>query len=601
MKKQRGRSSFIRKCIEAYLSTFPVDWIESYDWSDKKKFDEYHKDGVKKITNFIESFFIFFCRSIISGEYIIKKQIDKELEEICDIVSNEYQPNDPILLKQQLYNEYQRLDENLYLLATKYRFFITIIKNKINPIHRQYIVNAIYTNGRKISIQQFDVLNFAFKIFMLDHSLSYDKNDISELILISEDLNKQESLQNDKIKPIYRILREKCFFLIKKLIYFSNGTTEYLINLVPKEINISREQSEAFNEFDKSFNFFHKKDYQDYSHLVLDWQQKCFNKNIKIGQMILLMKFYKDCKTTTIQQVNNLIKDFDILYNILSNKFSDRQFDLYALNTQKNYMYNSRLSFRMKHDYSFSKLCIDIDEINDIQANTHIKNFYPYQKAILYTIKDIRHDIEGKKYVEDDIKKKISFLEAMILKFEDSILWCEEVKFYPVQNLYNECIKSDSSYGGVVFTPSSYSRPIKYDKLHDDLQGFKSELRSLKNEILLSQEKLSIEHLKKEINESKKGYIEILGVFTAVMTFLFGTINIFSNENSAEITIYDRILNIVCLGIILLLFVSSIYFFTIKEKTLAEWYKHPIFYVFGFSVIIYIISLIIILSYTKTF
>lgn len=595
MNRHRSGDTIISKYIKAkYVSDFDVDWIEKYDWSNKSSIEESHKIGIKKISDFIDHCFVYFCKSIISGEYIIKGQIDNDLSEICEIIGNEYQPNDSIPLKQQLYQEYQKLDENIFLIVNKYRHFIYTITNKINQEHHQYIVNAIYTNGKIISIPQFDVLyNRVFDIFMLDHSLSYDKVDLQRLILIFEELNKKESLKSESIKPIYKILKEKCSFLIKKLVYFNDGLNEYAVDFSRKEININDVQSEAFKDFDVSFNFFHKEVYLGNEPMVLDWQRRCQNKSIKIGQMILLMKYYKDYKGSVNQQVDNLIKAFDSLYKNLLNKFSERQFDIYALYTLKNYMYNSRLSFRMKHNYTFDKLCVDMDEIEGIQADTHIKNFYPYKKAVKFLIDDIRGDFNNEIFSEDSIMRKFSYLNEYIDKFNEAVIWCKEEKFYPVQNMYNECIVRDTAYGGVVFMASSYSRPIKYDKLYDDIEEFKSEARLLKNEISLFKERAAIAQLKKEIDASKKSNIEILGAFTAVITFLFGCVNIFSdNENVNRTTLTDNIANIIGLGLILLLFVSAIYFLTVRrESSWTEYFKHPRFIVFGLSIIVYMVVL----------
>lgn len=159
--------------------------------------------------------------------------------------------------------------------------------------------------------------------------------------------------------------------------------------------------------------------------------------------------------------------------------------------------------------------------------------------------------------------------------------------------MYNECSKSFDRIR--VFTPSSYSRPIDYKALNDDLQQYKTDVGILKGEISLHKERTKIEALKTEIDASKKSNIEILSLFTAVITFLFGCVNIFSDKNNISISISQQILQIVCLGLILLLFVSAIYLLTLRrEESIGAYFKHPRFYFFGLSILGYIVILCII-------
>lgn len=581
----------INKCLEEYKATFPVDWIDEYDWTDATQYQVNYKNGITKINNFIESCFVGFSRSVISGEYLIKDSIPATLEKFSEIVENEYAPDNAIQLKRRLFLEYQKLDENLQITVNRYRQLVHVIINKINQESHKYLVYAIATKGKHQTPSKFDALRYVFDIYLLDHMLSYGTGDIQKLILIHESLAKEELEQSELIQPIFRALKDKCFFLIKKMVYF-DGIAEYSIDFKVKHINKGCIQADAFQDLDKYFEFFHKHEYTENETMVVEWEQNCFNKKATLGQMILLMKFYKDYKNTIERQIERLIEEFDELYKNIYSKFSKRKFDVYALHTLKNYMYNCRLSFRISHNYNFESLCKDMDELEYIQASTHVKNFYPFRKAITFLLKDIKRDIDSRKCSENLLKRKFNLLSSYIPKLDEAITWCEEQRFYPVQNLYNECIKKDNGYNGVVFTASSFSRPIKYSDLRDELQEFKSEVRLLKNEISLQKERDNIEKLKSEVDASKKSNVEILGIFTAVITFLFGCVNIFSNENNATQTISQQMFHIVCLGLILLLFVSIIYILTMrKENKLADYLKHPRFWLLGLGSIGYIILL----------
>ena len=593
-----SRSRYVNECLKQYTSLFPVDWVEEYDWEgDVDACEQNYKKGISRITDFVEYCFIGISKSIISGEYVIKTEIDHDLSTFREILSNEYPPCEENTYKDRLYDEYRKLDNNLLVLIKHYRYFISVVNDKINLTHPDLIINAFYTERRRITHSLLDNLyKYVFPICQLDHMLSYEESDVQKLILLCEELLKIIPKQKSEIKPIFEVLRDKCQFLMKKLVY-QDQITEYSVDFLKKKIDLGEVTSEAFRFFDSSFNFFQQERYSEYDRNVIEWQKKSREKRLRVGQMLLLMKFYKDHHNSSIVQIENLLEEFNILYDKLYKSFANRQFDIYALSTLKNYMYNCRLSFKLRDaKYTFEQLCMDMTEIETIQAETQVRNFYPYRKAIIWLFNMIREDMSNKKSDRGALNDMVQFLEKCIYRFEEAIKWCERNRFYPVQNMYNECIARTSSYKGVVFTPSSYSRPIKYDKLQDSLQEYKEEIRFLRNEIIMHEEKREIEHLKEAIDSSKKSNIEILGAFTAVITFLFGCVNVFSVDNNAAMSFKEQVGHVVCLGLILLLFVNAIYFLTLKkEKEFKEYLKHPRFYAFGLSAIAYSVVLVVLL------
>ena len=588
------KKTIIFECIEEYKNRFSMDWIESYSWEPLKEQKSY-EEAIQKITEYVESCFITFSKSIISGEYILRRHIVEELEEFSKLVENEYPPISASDLKSRLYTEYQRLDNDLLITIRRYRYFIHTITNKVSRESHDYIVNAFSVNGKRLSLSKFkDLHAYVFELFYKEHMLSYDRDIIQKLILLNESIEKEAKNQNGSIQSIYFVLKDKCSFLLKKLLYHE-GIAEYSIDFQSKQIDKGDIQNEAFKDFDIYFQFVQQDSCKNYEKLVYEWEQDFNRRHSKMGQMILLMKYYKDHSNTSWKQVQILMEGFDNLYNSIYSKFQDREFDVYALHTLKNYMYNCRLSFHIKHKCSYKELCDDMNDIENIQTITHIKNFYPFKKAINFLICDIRQDIGNQKLINKEIEIKINQLKLYINKFNEAIKWCKEQHFYPFQLMYNECVKKSNGYDGAIFTPSTFSRPINYAKLADDMQYYKAEARSLQNEYNIQKERIKIEKLKTEIENTKKNYIEILGIFTAVITFLFGCVNIFSNNNAS--TVLNQIFHVVSLGLVLLLFVSSIYLLTMrKEEKFSHYFSHPRFFIFGLAIIGYIIILGIILS-----
>lgn len=126
----------------------------------------------------------------------------------------------------------------------------------------------------------------------------------------------------------------------------------------------------------------------------------------------------------------------------------------------------------------------------------------------------------------------------------------------------------------MVFTPSSFCRPIDYLKLDEIIERFRTDSMTLDSEILLYKEELEILELKNSIEKNKKSYIEILGIFTGLVTFLIGCITIFTNVENPKVSLFEKIEHISLLGIIVLLLINGGYFLTseVKCKSFKFWF-----------------------------
>lgn len=124
--------------------------------------------------------------------------------------------------------------------------------------------------------------------------------------------------------------------------------------------------------------------------------------------------------------------------------------------------------------------------------------------------------------------------------------------------------------GGIsVFYPSSFSRPLRYDKLREQLSEFErdydifcAQKELITERINISQIKTDVENAKKMIVETKKDSVKILGAFTTVVTFLFGSIDVFAKTKDFK----ETLLASLGLGMVLYLFCTIIYYFVATEE-----------------------------------
>lgn len=585
---------FTRQCKKDYIQNFPTDWIENLDWNSIEASMQSLKTGFSIINNFQNTCFVLLSKSALSGGYIGKMDaMPSLLNEIKDLTANEYSPpatSTENELKIRLYAKYQDLDTNLRICLTYYHSLYSVSSNKISAYNHDFMFNKFAIRGDfSKNCVLVDFAQLVVPLCKLDHYLSFAKKDISDLILKREDLNEKKDKQTEQLNPIYKALHHKSSFLLKKMLHVS-GKSEYCFNfktyqIKKEDINI---ESTSFQYLYDKFEYLHA--LESDKEKVLQWQEKCELGTITLSEIITLMKSYQKNKGT-LQQINNLLTHFDV---IQKKKIAKRkkEFNRYALNTTKNYLYNCRLSYKIiQKKYTFETLTSDMQEIEDIQSETSIRNFYPYRKAIIFLFKDISNDLLEKKLYENEdvLFDKITVLGDYISKIKESLKWCENQDFYPFQLVFNDCCVRYQDLDMFLFIPSSFARPIDYAPLMDELEVFKTKYVFLEQKIELLKETKKIKAIKDDLSKSGKRNIEILGVFTAVITFLFGTVNLFTTTK----TLQELIRSSLALGVILLLFTSSIYFLTIpKHAKIQDYLLHPRFWFFGIASIIYFIILL---------
>ena len=578
----------IKELIDYTKVLFPLDWLDTKDWRTNE--EEIYIDLSKKIDNYATYAFTVFAKSILSGEYIIRPYIIESLDLLKDTLVQDFLPNNDEF-RQEIIKQYSELCGLLEFNINRYKQLITTLYNKYELSSPTFLVNAFSIHkqngeGHVLAVY-FDIL---FDVVRIDHLLSGDKDSLKALILHHSFLrNAIDGNQYDEnFKKVIEILDQKSLFLLKKLLIDDGNEFDYLIDFKRQHYNVKTNVVTFFKDFDYWFDFYRANNHAEDS-FVRDLYNKTLNNTIKVGQMALLMKFYKNHKDTSITQINNLVTQFDEKYTSLSKQYLFRKYDIYALSTLKNYMYNCRLSFKISNtDYTYDELEREMYEIENIQKETRILNFYPYLKSIGFIIKIIESE---KTIPRPEVEKYFLKLDYFINKYEESLNWCEEQCFIPVQNIYNESITKVGDYG-VVFVPSTFSRPINYLKQRHRLDEIKTKVLFLKNELNLREEKEEIELIKSEIDKSHLKNIELLSVFTAIITFLFGTVNFMSNNSTSSI--FHQIYNTLSLGLVLLLFVSAIGIITMRrEKDHKSYWMHPRLY----FLIVTIVTFIILLGY----
>lgn len=564
----------IENIVKIYKERFPMGWIDSLVW-DKTQNKKSLVNVQEKVAEFKQDVFILFAQSIILGEYIIKDDYATRLESLQELFADaEVHDNEQSKLKTVAINSFNEMTYQLGAVISRFRHVMTMLNDKYGERQTKYIVNAYrikHKNSWDKSYGRFyDIL---IEITYTDHFLSYDEETIANLILYHSELSEavQKKVLQDSSLLLLEILDDKCLFLLKKLLVDDNAEFDYMIDFNHYHYDARDLPFKYFKEMNKLFEFYRSEAYSSNDSLGRDLDVKSRNNTLSIGQFSLLMKYYKDTSNTNKEQINNILKDFDSLYDQKLAQPIKEPFERYALYTLKNYMYNSRFSFLMQDTgYTFGQLQKDLNEIIGIQNQTGVLNFYPFRKAFSKALQLFHTNDAIKKENFQELK---DFLQQCIVKFTEAIEWCKTYYFYPIQNQYKECLVKVDGFGDV-FIASSFCRPVKYGKLIDDLNTFKNQALLVDNEIALLEEKAELKKIKNDIDHSKTREVEVLSVFTAIITFLFGTIGFFAENKNNDFL--HLVFSIFGLGAILLIFVSGIHLVTMrKEEKFWDYFKHP--------------------------
>lgn len=489
--------------------------------------------------------------------------------------------------KNSLQNDYQQLLIELKsaIMLTKFYIYITseIYEKRVS---RKRILNFIEVDKPSSKRDSWlTLLDTIIDIWLFEYRFSYDQIKIRDLLICKEHLEKAKGniVDSDAKKNVDLAISEIDILLLKLSHFAKNMRIEYQFNLknsvvAPKGIDTSA--NDVYSNFLKFINpekYILEED-------VYQWQSHPNKRWAKLGQMVLLMRYYTKV-TKNVTQAENLLKEYELFYED-KEKTMFYEFNKYALRSVRVYMYNCLFSLKCKYPkiFSFKDIRICLDKIITIQNMCMIYNYHPYQKAIEYTIKSIKEDIVNR--VDKSILiEKMDCVKQWNEFFHDKIEWSKQNQCYAFQLTFNECTEINNEYR--LFHPSSFSRPLKFDDIFKKRDQLDWECSMLESEIERYEDILSIQEAQKKISNMERKNMEQMGLFITITTFLVGLLSIFIGNN-AKVSIIEKMRYVVALGCILIVFVCLGYF-AVKDK-----YDKAKCWLFGILIILSSLSILFI-------
>lgn len=527
-------SLHIDNCITKYKELFP-----SYNNTKTSKKIDIDKEILikEKHNEFERFFFVEMNNALFSGEYL-EDDYTQKVEAFENI----------LLIDDSLYST------NIRECLKELREILFSIQNKIKIDNRD--LQVALTRNNKIRLNHANEYQYykAWRVFSLglmyfDHTIINTKDYRGNLIRLYYEIQaKTEGLDNKDLVDVYHKLESKCSYLLRKTLVHED-VEEYYYS-VDFEVKKANEIIKG-DDYNKDFLSLFTKMYPScqYGKDIINKYQYSFSKKdfSSIG-FILLSYYYGTSGNASIQRLDNLLVDFnEFTQQLKAGNIS--QFNSYAIRSIKNYISNCRFSLLLKQEnYTVENLEIDLNEIESIQEETGIINYHPYKKALSFL----------GKYLE-------SFKEGEYIKFQDGLNLCNKI-FEKYKSIYEKCIElhfsqfqltiEDCKTQGGIFIASSLSKPISPSKLREDERELRDIKQYLKVKDRLSKREEEINDIANKIKDFRRESFEYLGIFITVITFLFGSIQLFGNNN---IKVAASIINIVSLGIVLGLFMAMLY------------------------------------------
>jgi hypothetical protein len=507
-------------------------------------------DDLSKLDRVTQDLFLNLNLFILSGEYVDLK-ITKDLTNCIESALNNL-----ISSADEETKEIQESIMNGFLQPINHVVdgifeIVRELNRKINGNKRTILLEG----GKELKIRNdlFRISNHVrffrmnCRVAIIDHSLSIDKKGKHLNSLIISIIELEEFFDGYLFKEI---LLDKCKFLGAKIYRRINKDEKsylYTFNLKDKEIASFEDEVSIFKKFVDCYK----------SH-YLGENEKARKSNIRaiceeakikgydLQKFHSLIKSYKD-DTESIQQIDNLINQFDSDFKNIEQNSQIVAYDKMTWATCKNYIYNNKLSFFLQSSkFNLAECEAFLNQIINIQNDTHINNYFPFLRFLRKINEELSETINGKRNnsIKEDIatmEKYIAVYERYISKLYLSFEWCQDNNFQSFVLNKDLCLITyqNDSIGAVnLFVASSFMLPQNYTEISNEIDQIKSSFEEVKAHIPLFKRILSeeeeIRKIRDEVAKKERNQTEILGIFSAVVLFAAGGISIFKEAPSIE-------------------------------------------------------------------
>lgn len=405
-----------------------------------------------------------------------------------------------------------------------------------------------------------------------------------------------DNISNTRI-ALSDAVKEKCGFLSFKImsrIKVEDPDTTLVIDSNPYSIDVVQTFEEWSNHIFRHYEINDPEKARTEIKAIKDSFNASYS-NLKLSEIHLLIKFYKDCSAYLHSEV------FDQLADAVKKRYDDlvkagnkNKFDEFSHKLAINYVLNNQLSdIIQKSNGEDSAIQALYSKICKTQEETNVDNFFPHSKYLDYLLDKIASLIKEKNIFETigQIEPLLKRARRVFDRYNKNVYWSQKKYNYIFYLSFEECFVSysDKDFGEIkIFIASSFTLPLRKEKYIQEFEENKKRLVNIERSIEVLQIvatehnelKDKSERLAKEVKTKEIKYIEILSIFAAIIVFAAGSFTTLLNV-ARGVQFGELRGIIISIGLILVLFVAVVFFISqvpfsklweqVKKNDLQKW------------------------------
>ncbi len=553
--------------------------------SEQEEIDAHTPLIILEVEKYTSSIVREICLSLISGEYFTNTEIISKLDntenEIKDI------PRFANTLSFEILKRVLESSSAIVIIIENYKIFIKDIIDRYSEEQDFYLFTQNphfedIINGSDFSEDYEKFVNYFITllgVIRLENFPTTHKEYIMEVFDYGSKINK---ITINEYSDISTAITTKVDFLKHKWKKRIENINPYHSNYLDGGTLKTIEDFNGDNEILKSWVGIIDTQYVDTQHDLVsnNWKDVIKKRvssykntslnNLSILQVHQLIKYYKDVKP-------NLSK-LDEIALFLRNKADDIEdencFTKYAYNIIYNYAINNVFSMYVSKEQNIDNITKKYKEIRE-SIKGSVNNYFLRFKYLEYLVNYLQSKMR------DD--EKINFLNAYsdliedcdeeMQEYSNNIEWAKLNFNFVFMLPYDECLVSCDVAGlETIFYPSTFVLPPSILKTERDYKKIKQKydnlLLSYKAGKYFKNEIEKIEELGKNLDSKDFKAIEIISIFTAIITFVLSSIPAYKFIDS----VWESLLFMLSLATALSVFVTLILFST--RDLYKKWYAY---------------------------
>lgn len=522
-------SSYIQKLeesltlIEKLYSNYPTE---------NKNIDSYFQ----LINSNSLDIFRFLNYSILSGEYIENEKLKGEIESInpkkiiqsipvidsFEIRNIEFQENchdfvSALTISLQLYSTF--IDSvNIDYTSDKIDFLYKFNLKFEREVKKESV--TFYKNQLDFL---FNNINISYLDLFPNNEIEYFKNLIEAKDSVeNSDLSFEDikEIQNAKINLLmHKWKLRKIEDNPSSIYFFKDGNIDSIEDFDSNHSKIKEWDSYLNNHYQIKSNWKHKIESE-----VKPFKNKVLG-GLKLIQIHQLIKYYKDI-TKNSEKLKEISK-----YFIEKDSSNLKNYDKYVFDIITNYAVNNEYSLYLETCKDLDELFLEYKETKEKQKGNALNYFIQFKTLIKGTELFSSDLLKGINY--NSIKKYkniINQFDLILQEYKANKEWSEINYNYIFLLPFDESIIEIENNENIskFFMASSFVLPPEIDKINNQFDFISQKINELKVQVnsieLLKKDLVKIEDLNKELEKRDFKSIEIISIFTAIITFVLSSI-----------------------------------------------------------------------------